>query len=338
MQCNGVATDGTEFPLGHPRIRTDYWYAQRPQHRIPQHRIPQHCIPQHRIPQHRIPQHRIPQHRIPRHRIPRHRIPYPNIAPSAMATVPITNNPQTAKSSSWLIEQLERARSTFDDKTSMLPTYQQEAFNKCHKLLRDGPISSATGASQRSRVTRAHALLVDVFSQLGAEAFLLCTLATSITKLSSVTQNGLIADLRRWWEATSHPQGLTAVASDLCKTYSIESLVSPPRKRRISEVSAVADPASPQTKHASEDHIHIGVKQNTELAELKLHDGQIHKHLTGKVYKLTVLDAIRAVVSNQVEGDIILTVPVYQTTSPFISISISDKLLKQFISKRPRIM
>jgi len=99
-------------------------------------------------------------------------------------------------------------------------------------------------------------------------------------------------------------------------------------------------------------HIHTNVTQNTEQPEPLSQNEQTRsmfslgtqaqpadeEHLTGKVYKLTVLDAVRAIVSSQVDGDILLTVPVYQTTSPFITISISDKLLKQFVSKSPRIM
>ena len=145
-----------------------------------------------------------------------------------MATVPLSNTSQTAYSSDWLIEQLETAKSTFDDETSTLPTHQQNTFSKVYNSLRD---PSAISSSQKSRVARVHALLMDAYVQLGSEVFLLCALATTITNLSSVPQRGLITCLRRWWTTTSHPHGLTAVASEICDQYAIESLVS--RKRKI---------------------------------------------------------------------------------------------------------
>jgi hypothetical protein len=69
-----------------------------------------------------------------------------------MATiVPDTSTPKSANSSQ-LIERLGVVMSTFDDKTTKLLTFQQEAFNKSIKLLQDGATFATVGSSQRFRI------------------------------------------------------------------------------------------------------------------------------------------------------------------------------------------
>jgi hypothetical protein len=142
-----------------------------------------------------------------------------------MATiVPDTSTPKSANSSQ-LIERLGVVMSTFDDKTTKLLTFQQEAFNKSIKLLQDGATFATVGSSQRFRIVRAQTVLADVFSHLGDELFLLCAVGMTTAALSA-SPKSFITDLRCWWEARSPPQGLKAVASNICEKYSISSLVS----------------------------------------------------------------------------------------------------------------
>lgn len=114
------------------------------------------------------------------------------------------------------IEELESERTTFDDEIHPLPKYQYKAFELCCDLLREDGTSMAQRSDQhRSSRLRVRTLFTDVFVGLGAEVFLLCTLATSITKLSTISHRDLFSQLRAWWKSASHPCGLTETANDL---------------------------------------------------------------------------------------------------------------------------
>jgi hypothetical protein len=155
-----------------------------------------------------------------------------------------------------LLEQLETERSTFGDDAHPLPTYQQDLFRLCCNLLREEPMAQTQKSTKHCYArSRARTLLVDVFTGLGAEVFLLCTLTMSITDLSKVPQKRMLPKLREWWKAATHPNGLTQIANELCNTNSINALVSPTRKRRHSEATDITGPQRPepdlsQIKHA----------------------------------------------------------------------------------------
>ena len=144
-------------------------------------------------------------------------------------------------STRWFVELLDCERATFDDDAYPLPKHQKDSFELCCELLKEEETSMAKRSKQRrSTRYRARTLLSDVFSGVGLEVFLLCTLCTTISKLATVSLKTLIPELRRWWKTVSHPAGLTETARELCKANSISSLVAPNRKRRHSEVAVEA--------------------------------------------------------------------------------------------------
>lgn len=128
----------------------------------------------------------------------------------------------TMSSTRWFVELLECERATFDDDAYPLPKHQKDAFEVCCELLKEEETSMAKRSKQRrSTRHRAHTLLCDVFSGVGPEVFLLCTLCTTISKLATVSLKSLIPELRRWWKTVSHPAGLTETARELCEANSI---------------------------------------------------------------------------------------------------------------------
>ena len=128
-----------------------------------------------------------------------------------------------------LVDQLETERSTFDENAYPLAKYQQDAFQLCCDLLREPNVSKPTKRDYAR--LRARTLLLDVFTGLGAEVFVLCTLAVSITDLSKVPHKHALPTLREWWKKASHPPGLTVTATDLCVANAIGTLDAPGRKR-----------------------------------------------------------------------------------------------------------
>ena len=106
------------------------------------------------------------------------------------------------------------------------------------------------------RRRRVQVLLADLFSSLGTEVFLLCTLAASITDLSRVDQHGLLPRVGEWWNNVSHPAGLTAVAGESCDSTSIRSAID--RIRETSETGTRMQPAGETGRN---------VLQNDGLAE-----------------------------------------------------------------------
>lgn len=145
-----------------------------------------------------------------------------------------------SKSSGWLIEQLEREKATFDDEMHPLPSYQQSKFDLCCELLQEDAASLAGKSRQRQSIRlRVRALLTDIFSDLGGEVFLLCTLAVPITTLATVSRKGLLPELRNWWKTSAHPQGLTRAAEDLRRLELIGITTVPTRKRQLSDDSII---------------------------------------------------------------------------------------------------
>jgi hypothetical protein len=136
-----------------------------------------------------------------------------------------------AKSSGWLVQQLEDAKDIFDEDAYPLMTEQEDKFGRMLGLLKEDDLSRGGSVQRRQRRIRARRLLVDVGLHLGAEVLFLCTQATSISQLATVNPKGLLPDLHRWWASSSHPKGLTAVANQLWSELSVQSHISPSRKR-----------------------------------------------------------------------------------------------------------
>ena len=128
-------------------------------------------------------------------------------------------------SNKWLIENLDAEIAKFDESAYDLPEHQIKALESCLKLVADG--DKPAGFSRQRQDERKHArtALTDIFTGVAPEVFLLCCLSTSISRLTKVVRTSLVPDLRRWWKATSPPQGLVDSAKELCQNYSIPELV-----------------------------------------------------------------------------------------------------------------
>lgn len=125
-----------------------------------------------------------------------------------------------------LIQQVEIEWKNFDESTRALTAKQSKAFDVWCDLLREGDVQlKKRSKERRSKRLRARALSERVFMELGPEVFLLCTLATSITKLAENPRENLVPDLRKWWATVPHPQGLTKTANEVCEVKLIAELI-----------------------------------------------------------------------------------------------------------------
>ena len=103
----------------------------------------------------------------------------------------------------------------------------------CCRLLQGNPMFQTQNSTKhRYSRLRARTFLLDVFTGLSAEIFLLCTLAVSTTDLSKIPHKNMF---REWWRTAPHPRGLTETANELCAANSIGTLATPPKKRQSSE-------------------------------------------------------------------------------------------------------
>ena len=135
-------------------------------------------------------------------------------------------------SNNWLLENLNAEIAKFDDSVYVSPKHQMKALELCRDLLSYDRNQVATLSKARLRA-REHArtALIDTFLGVGPEAFILCSISTSISRLAKTSLPSLVPDLRKWWKAASHPQGLIVSAKDLCETYSIPALVAGNKNR-----------------------------------------------------------------------------------------------------------
>jgi len=125
--------------------------------------------------------------------------------------------PKDTRSIQWLIEQLERERKTFTDQAYPLLTYQKAKIQPYDHLLQESKESLSKGSIQRkSRRTRVRTVLQDIYSVFGVEVFFLCTQATTITELGTVTPAGLLPSIGSWWSGVLHPRGLSIAANETC--------------------------------------------------------------------------------------------------------------------------
>ncbi|EFW14741.1 predicted protein [Coccidioides posadasii str. Silveira] len=91
-----------------------------------------------------------------------------------------------------LIELLEKELATFGDAAPYpLLSYQINAFLSYYDILREDDASLAKRRKQRRSV--------------GAEVYLLCTLALPISRLSAEKSRDFIPKLRLWWKDAPRP-------------------------------------------------------------------------------------------------------------------------------------
>jgi hypothetical protein len=122
----------------------------------------------------------------------------------------------------WLFEEIERQKATLADARCEMLSHQKKAFQTWRDLLQEDEESLNKRSKQRrSERIRARDLLVDIHSIIGPEAFLLCAIATSISKWVTISPEIIIPKLRTWWETALHPEGLTTIATSLCSSIHI---------------------------------------------------------------------------------------------------------------------
>lgn len=137
----------------------------------------------------------------------------------------------TAKSDATqnLIQQLEGKVRTFHDETRSLLSYEQELFKLCVDLLTEtAKRLKALSPSWRSTRLQARTLLCNVFSNMGPEVFLLCTVTISISKLAEgnhAARENRVSAIKEWWTTVTAPERLKILASQLCEAHSIRVAV-----------------------------------------------------------------------------------------------------------------
>ena len=136
------------------------------------------------------------------------------------------HSPRTRSSDESIIRKIETERQKFANGACPLLQGQSDAFDVWCNLMQESATSLRKCSRQhRSRRLRARTLLGNIFSKLGPEVFLLCALATTISKLAETPREEFVTKLQSWWTEASHPQGLTQIAKEICEANSIETLV-----------------------------------------------------------------------------------------------------------------
>ena len=93
----------------------------------------------------------------------------------------------------WFYKLLKEKRKTFNANTHPLPSYQNDAFKSCLKVLQENAISLGKRLkAQQSMRLYTRTLLTDVFISLGPKVFLLYTLAAPILRLATVLVKNLL--------------------------------------------------------------------------------------------------------------------------------------------------
>jgi hypothetical protein len=117
------------------------------------------------------------------------------------------------------IDRLTVELGTFDDDSHNLLSDQSLAFDTYAVLIREEqPMEEPKHCVQyRYERRRARRFLVDVYSQMGSGAFVLCALAIPITDLSHIKPKERFPQYRKWWRSVPHPAGLSRIADQLCK-------------------------------------------------------------------------------------------------------------------------
>ena len=92
-----------------------------------------------------------------------------------------------------------------------------------------------------SKRNQLHNLLVNIFIDVSAEVYLLCTLAVLMSRLSVKMFRELISKLCHWWKVSSWSNTLTLTAAELCESYFITTLISFYWKCKVLRITSVSD-------------------------------------------------------------------------------------------------
>lgn len=138
------------------------------------------------------------------------------------------------------IQLLEREIETFNNSECELLSHQIDGFAYYYDILREDEASSAKNLTKQrhSESQRVRNLLVDIYTCVAQEVFVLSAVAVSIKTFISNTPVELIPALQKWWNGVSKPPGLTRVAKEVCQKYQVNNLVSEIRKRKLEKITA----------------------------------------------------------------------------------------------------
>ena len=122
----------------------------------------------------------------------------------------------------WLLTLLEESRKAFEEGRYLSHDRMKVAFKRWNDLILEDEASLLRRSSARRSIRRrARALLRDIYQAQGPDVFLLCTLATSATRLATVDPKGITTSVEGWWNTVVHPNSLSAAARRICGEFSI---------------------------------------------------------------------------------------------------------------------
>jgi hypothetical protein len=137
-----------------------------------------------------------------------------------------------------VVESIKTAFAQFNEQPCPLLLSQLESIRCYLEILREDSISLAARPKQRrNERQRVRDTLVDIYIAVGREVFVLCVIAVPASKITRKATKNLIPSLREWWKTAPRPESLTATTEEVCSTFSIASLISSFRKRKLDEVN-----------------------------------------------------------------------------------------------------
>jgi hypothetical protein len=122
-------------------------------------------------------------------------------------------------SNDWFYAVLEKERDAYEMGNNTTPSRMKELSKKQVQFLQAD--DSSLKPSQKSIRHRARSILKDIFASLGPEVLLLCC-CVSLVNLSKVKPEGLLRDLKLWWDRVPHPQSLITAADTLYEKHPLQ--------------------------------------------------------------------------------------------------------------------
>lgn len=112
--------------------------------------------------------------------------------------------------------EIERWRSLFERNPFYAKSDIKKKFKPWDELINEDDMSlNKRPSASRSLRSRKRRKLRAILDSLGAEVLLLCTLATTITRLHFLNEEHLVPRLETWWNSVEHPAALKEVTTSL---------------------------------------------------------------------------------------------------------------------------
>lgn len=112
------------------------------------------------------------------------------------------------------ISLLENKRCTFTKEERILAESERKSLEKAIRLVADEP----SGGRNHNK-NKARTISNDIRHIIGPEVFCLCALSTPPSVLGkSKLGDDYLSSLRRWWNSTRHPEGLTIMAQSFFRS------------------------------------------------------------------------------------------------------------------------